>query len=281
MRGQATGLIRVIHPFPSALDAAVTAALVLIAGGAPPVAARLALAMFALQAAIGTANDLIDQPLDAGRKTGKPLPRGLITRRSATALFLAALGVGLALSAVSGPAVLLIAVAGTAIGLVYDRWLKATIWSWLPLAAGISLLPVYAWVGATGRLPSVFVVLVPAAVVAGAALALANQLADLDRDRAAGATTAATSLGADRARVATAVLHAVFVTVGVVTLVVVKGRGPGIIGLVAGAVLIAIGLAIGRDHRPAGTELAWELQAIGVGVLGSGWVAAMADAGIF
>jgi len=237
--------------------------------------------MFALQAAIGTANDLIDQPLDAGRKTGKPLPRGLITRRAATALFLAALGIGLALSAASGAAVLALAVAGTGIGLVYDRWLKATIWSWLPLAAGIALLPVYAWVGATGRLPSVFVILVPAAVVAGAALALANQLADLERDRAAGATTAATTLGPDRTWAAGATLHVVFVAVAVATLVVMGGRGPGLVGVVAGAVVAAVGLAAGRRRGAAGAELAWELQAVGVGVLGSGWVAAMADAGIF
>ena len=274
------GLARVIHPFPSALNATITAALILIAGGAPPVAVRLALAMFALQAAIGTANDLIDEPLDAGRKPGKPLPRGLLTRRSATALFAGALVIGLALSALSGAAVLAIAVVGTGIGLVYDRWLKATIWSWLPLAAGISLLPVYAWVGARGALPAVFVILVPAAVVAGAALALANQRADVDRDRAAGAVTTATVLGADRAWTAGAVLHMAFVAVALATIVLMRGRGPGLLAVAGGVVFLVVGLAIGRRRGAVAAELAWEIQAVAVGLLGSGWVAAMVDAGV-
>ena len=158
-----------MHPFPSALDGLVTAALILIASGTPDVAARLGFAMFALQAAIGTANDLVDEPLDRGRKLGKPLPRGLISRNAARALLAGALIVGLGLSAVSGFAVLAVAILGSAIGLAYDRWLKGTIWSWLPFAVGIPLLPIYAWLGAVGRLPPAFWVLVPTAVQIGRA----------------------------------------------------------------------------------------------------------------
>ena len=41
--------------------------------------------MLCLQASIGALNDLVDAPLDAGQKPGKPLPRGLVSARSAVA----------------------------------------------------------------------------------------------------------------------------------------------------------------------------------------------------
>jgi 4-hydroxybenzoate polyprenyltransferase len=278
-RAVAVGLIRIVHPFPSALDGFVTAALILIAGGSAEVATRLGVAMFALQAAIGTANDLIDEPLDRGRKTGKPLPRGLVSRAAARALAIGALVIGLGLSAVSGLPVLLVAIAGCSIGLIYDRWLKGTIWSWLPFAIGIPLLPVYAWLGATGRLPAPFLVLIPAAVVAGAALALANLLADLERDQAAGAESAATRLGADRAWLLCSALFVVVALVAAGSLAALSGRGLGLAGVVSGGAIVAAGLVIGRGSRPALRERAWELEAAGVGLLAAGWVAAIAAAG--
>jgi hypothetical protein len=48
---------------------------------------------------------------------------------------------------------------------------------------------------------------------------------------------------------------------------------------VAGIALIAIGVALGRRGPPQLREWAWECQAAGVGVLGAGWVAALAEAG--
>ena len=70
-----------------------------------------------------------------------------------------------------GPA---LAVVVLGVGVAYDLWAKGTPWSWLPFAVGIPLLPVYGWVGATGSPPGFFAVLVPMAVLAGAALAIAN-----------------------------------------------------------------------------------------------------------
>ena len=235
--------------------------------------------MFALQAAIGTANDLIDEPADRDHKPAKPLPRGLITHDAARRLVVGGLAVGLGLSALSGPAVLAVALAGTSIGLGYDRWLKGTVWSWLPFALGIPLLPVYAWLGASGGLPGSFVILIPAAMVAGAALALANLLADIERDRAAGAETAATRLGAERAWLVCAVLHAVVVTTAAISLAALEGRGAGVIAVAAGVLVAATGLVIGRGGPPERRELAWEVQAIGLGAVAAGWVAAVGEAG--
>ena len=81
---------------------------------------------------------------------------------------------GLVLAALAGPAAAAVALMGYGIGLAYDLRLKASPWSWLPYAAGIPLLPVYAWVGATGELPLAILVLAGLGVFGGGALAIAN-----------------------------------------------------------------------------------------------------------
>ena len=45
----------------------------------PATALRLAVSMTALQVSIGTLNDIVDAPRDAGHKPGKPIPAGLVT----------------------------------------------------------------------------------------------------------------------------------------------------------------------------------------------------------
>jgi hypothetical protein len=115
------------------------------------------------------------------------------------------------LAASAGTASLLVAGIGLGAGLAYDLRLKGTRWSWLPYAVGIPLLPLFGWVGAVGSVPPAFAVLLPVAVVAGAALAVANALADLERDERAGTETVATILGTGRARRAGALLQAAVV----------------------------------------------------------------------
>ena len=75
------GLIRIVHPFPSLLDALVTGTLALVAGGGWALAVRLAVSMFALQGAIGTANDLVDEPVDRARQARQAPAVGLVSRR--------------------------------------------------------------------------------------------------------------------------------------------------------------------------------------------------------
>ena len=132
------------------------------------VATGLGLAMVTLQAGIGAANDLVDAPRDAGHKPGKPIPAGLVSRHTARHVVVVAFAVGFVLAGVSGgTAALTIALIGVAIGLAYDLRLKGTAWSWVPFAAGVPLLPVFGWAGASGRLPVAFLILVPAAFAAG------------------------------------------------------------------------------------------------------------------
>jgi 4-hydroxybenzoate polyprenyltransferase len=229
--------------------------------------------MFCLQAGIGTANDLLDADADAVLKPRKPIPLGLIGEPTAERVLAASLALGLGLSALSGPATFAIAAFGTAVGLAYDLRLKGTAWSWLPFAVGIPLLPLYGWVGASGGpVPSTLLVLVGLAVPAGAGLAIANALGDLERDRAAGRASVATSLGRDRAWRVGAILQVV-VLGGAVAMIL--GARPSAALLVVGgaaAGLVLGGLILGRGGDASTRELGWEAQAVGLAGLAVVWL---------
>lgn len=250
-----------------------TAAFALIAGGSPAVAGRLALAMLGLQAAIGALNDVVDAPRDAGLKPGKPIPAGLVAPRAGLLVAAVAAVAGVGLSLPSGPATALLALAILAIGGVYDLGLKGTPLSWLPFAVGIPLLPVFGWLGASGELPGAFAVLVPAAFLAGMALSVANALADLERDMAAGVSSIAVALGPLRAWRLHIVAHAAVLGLAVWSLMSLERPGL-VISAATGlpAILIAGGgwLALSPDARRR--ERGWELEAIGIAVLGSTWL---------
>lgn len=266
------GLIRLVHPFPILLDGIATGTVALLAGGEPATAVRLGLAMFALQASIGALNDLVDAPFDAGRKPGKPIPAGLVSPAVARAVIVGAAGIGLGLTAPSGPG--LVAVAGLilAIGYGYDLVAKGTAWSWVPFAIGIPLLPVFGWFGAVGALPAPFAVLLPSAVMAGAALAIANARADMDRDQAAGLASVALRLGSRGAWAVEASLLAIVVVVALGSLWLASAPSFAFTASIWAALLLGAGVVLGRSLSAARRERAWELQAIGIALLGATWL---------
>jgi 4-hydroxybenzoate polyprenyltransferase len=236
--------------------------------------------MFTLQASIGSLNDLADIERDRGRKPGKPLPRKLISLSMARIAFAASLAAGLVLSLAAGSAVLVVALAGLAAGYAYDLRLKASRWSWLPFAVGIPLLPVFAWLGATGAIPAAFLALIPLAILAGAALALANELADDERDREAGVETSVGVLGQVRAWRLGALLQAIVALIAGGSLI---GAGAPVValGVADGSIaLTMIGLVLGRSARPATRERGWEIQAIGLGGLALAWIGGLASRGL-
>jgi len=271
------GLVRLAHPFPSLLNALVTLAIAALADGGLPTAARLGLAMLALQASIGAVNDLVDAGVDAGRKPGKPIPRGIVGPGEARALAAGGLIAGLALALPSGPATVAVAAIGVGLGYVYDVRLSRTAWSWLPLAAALPLVPVFAWLGTTGEVPPALLPLIPIGIVGGGGLALANGIADLERDLAAGVRTAAVRLGrqawiVDAAAMAAALALAWLFAPGVPPV--------RISGLGLGSLLVIGGLILSRTASAGRRERGWELQAAGVGVVGLAWVAGIAATGI-
>src|SRR5215207_1953397 len=139
------GFLRLLHPFPSLLNAAVTVALAYVAvRGRPPLAdvGTLALAMLCIQCAIGALNDWADRALDARTKPEKPIPAGLV--RPALALT-AALALAAVLAARFGLAAWALAMAGLGVGVAYDLGLKRTPLSALTYAVALPLLPVWVW----------------------------------------------------------------------------------------------------------------------------------------
>jgi 4-hydroxybenzoate polyprenyltransferase len=253
----------------------VSGAVALLAGAPPADALRLGLAMTALQFGIGATNDVVDAPRDAGHKPGKPIPLGLVSSMGARAVAVGGFVVGLGLAVPSGLPTLALAFAVVGIGLAYDLLLKGTAWSWLPFAIGVPILPVFGWLGASGTLPPAFWILVPAAIAAGAALAIANSLADVERDRAAGTASIASALGPERAWAVQTALVTVIVLAAVVSAWILAASG-GRVLLVALAGCLPLGsVAVGRGGGAGRREQAWQVEAIGIAAVGVAWIWAL------
>ncbi len=251
----------------------------LIAGADGSVATRLAFGMLGLQFAIGTANDVADASRDRLSRPHKPIVAGLVEPRQARAVFVVAAGVGLVAAASVGAAPLAVGLVGLGDGLVYDLRLKGTALSWLPFAVGVGLLPVYAWIGATGGLPAAFWGIVAMALLAGAVLAVANAVADIEHDRQAGAASVATILGRDRAIAVDAAGLVLLQATVLVSSVVTGLSGAALPVELAGIALgwLGLGLSAAPDEQVA--RLGWEVQAVATVVMGAAWLAALGSAG--
>lgn len=179
--------LRIVHPFPSVLVAAVTAALVLLAGGRDDwgAALQLGVAMLLYQFAIGITNDVADEADDAANKPWKPIPRGLVSRRTAilTAGLCAVGGMVLTFNLPFGAWI--VGLAGLGCGLAYGAVLKRTTLRWLPYSVAIPLMP--AWVHlALGTWRPFLWWVFPLGALLGLALHFANQLSDVEQDRRRG-----------------------------------------------------------------------------------------------
>jgi 4-hydroxybenzoate polyprenyltransferase len=275
-----TTALRLVHPFPSLLDGAVVGLIAVVAGASTSTALVLGASMTLLQFSIGAVNDVVDAPTDmAGDKPGKPIAAGVVTPLAARLVAIACAAGGLVLSASGGPWLVALAVVVLGIGLSYDLWAKGTTLSWLPFAVGIPLLPVYGWFGAAGSLPGLFVVLVPAAANAGSALAIANATVDMDRDAAAGQRSIALALGAHRAAWLVLVLHSVVAVLAVATAAVLGSPGGWVVAVLVATIApmggAVLGIVAAHRHETTLKELAWEIEAIGTGLLAVAWLAAL------
>ena len=251
------------------------AGVAIVAGAEPVVAARLGASMTALQAAIGAMNDLVDAPVDTGRMD-KPIATGDVPPRLAAAVAGGSAIVGIGLAVPSGIGLVSLALVVLAIGAAYDLRAKGTAWSWLPFAVGIPLLPVYGWYGAAGSLPIWFAGLVPMGALAGAALAVGNARADLERDRSAGVESVATILGDRTARVLAAALWGVVAVVAIGWLLILGPTVPSLVLVVLGIAVIVGGVVLGWDASGRARDRAWEVQAVGAAIAAIGWVLGVA-----
>lgn len=270
------GALRVVHPFPSALNALLVFGLALLAGGSPPVGAGLAMGMLGLQFSIGAANDVFDEDLDARSKPGKPIPAGLISRRTAAALAILAGGGGLVVAAAFGFAVLAMAAVMLGAGLAYDSVLKRGSWGWTAFAVAFPILPVYAWYGAAMELPPRWEALLAVAALCGPALQLSNGLVDLERDRLAGVIGLPGRLGRRRSLLLMALLVTTIHGVAWLTLVADDRLDTATVALLAAASTLAtIGLILSVAVRYEWREWGWRAQAAGIALLALGWLAAV------
>jgi 4-hydroxybenzoate polyprenyltransferase len=271
--------IRVVHPFPSALDAVAVGIIALIAGAQVGLALRLALGMLGIQFAIGAVNDFTDAPTDRLARPDKPIPAGF-PLRVAAGISVVAAGFGLVAAATVGAGALAVGVAGLADGLVYDLRLKGTPLAWVPFALGVGLLPLYAWLGARGAVAPAFAAVVALAVIAGASLALANAFVDIGKDRLVGVVSVATYLGPSRTLVVNASLLALINLVTVASTLAISGGSPLLFVEVCGCALGWAGLGLAAATSYQARTASWEIQAVGIVVLGSAWLAVLESAGL-
>lgn len=239
--------LRLVHPFPSVLVAALTAAIVLLADRDAPLEryAILGFGMLMFQFAIGITNDVVDAEDDRSAKPWKPLARGDLSLRSAWALAALLVGAGLLLTLTLPRIAWAVGGLGLACGLVYDVWLKRTDWSWLPYSIALPLIPIWVYL-ASDRWKAGLWWALPLGAVLGFALHLANQAPD-----ARGVTDEGLPgrIGERASRLGAIVLFGI-VALSVVTLgLSVSTRSGVLVALFAGSVVAVSPFArrLGRD----------------------------------
>jgi 4-hydroxybenzoate polyprenyltransferase len=185
------------HPWPILMVLLATAGFGLVVTRGSPEPGRFALmllAMFGGQIAIGVHNEYVDRHDDARAQPWKPIARGLVSPRTALAIMAGGLLTLIVAGSLLGALSLLLAVAGTGCGLVYNQWLKRTWLSWLPYALALPLLPI--WVAVVfDRFQAGLLLLYLLGFPLVVAVHLAQTLPDISGDRQLGHAGLAARLG--------------------------------------------------------------------------------------
>jgi 4-hydroxybenzoate polyprenyltransferase len=150
------------------------------------------------QLAIGAINELVDLPLDAVVKPGKPLPSGDVSVWGARIVAMVGLLLMTVFGVPFGPMPFALLALGTGLGVAYDLWFKRTSWSWLPYLLALPLLPIWVF-AALGRPEPRLLMLYPLGALAAVGVHFAQALPDAESDRQAGLRTATSRLGSERA----------------------------------------------------------------------------------
>jgi 4-hydroxybenzoate polyprenyltransferase len=266
--------LRVVHPFPSFVNAALVLALALIADGGPIRAVALSGAMLLLQFAIGIANDIADRDLDRATKPWKPVASGAVSLGAASIGLAAVVAGGLVTAVAFGPLVAALWLAMLACGLAYDFRLKPTPWAWVCYALAFALLPIYAWEGAAGSMPPRAEFLIPVAALAGPALQIANGLIDLETDARAGLPTLVTRLGRRPALILMGTLLALIYAAAWGSLAV-NGPASSRLAVAAATALAALSVGLSAWDSPRARAGGWTGQVLAIALLATGWLAAI------
>jgi 4-hydroxybenzoate polyprenyltransferase len=250
------GYVRLMHPFPVAMNAVAAVAFSLLAAhGRTGMRAPflIAAAIIGSQATVGVVNDLRDRDLDAVGKPEKPLVSGRVSVRGAvctgTGMAVVALVAGAALGWLS----LLLVIAMTAAGLVYDLWLKRTAVSFLPYIFGLPILPIWAWICVRDA-PHRLWLTYPLGVLVGFGLHLANALPDAERDHAGGIRGIVQVVGTRAALLLC--LGSFAVTLLIVAVLTATRRDAAVVVLLGGAAVLLVGAAVSALVQP--TTSTWQ-----------------------
>lgn len=242
-------VLELLHPTPSLLTTVAAVGFAWIFGIGPRDQRfwSIAAIMLMVQISISALNDWADADLDqrAGRR--RPIPLGLVSRGAAlTVAVVSAVGAFL-LCVLSnlGPIALLIVGLGTACGWAYDLWLKTTPLSFVPFAIAFPLMPF--WIGLlAGRPLTPLLVLFLGGSPLAVAIHLADAIPDRDRDRAAGLTTLAVSLGTPVGELAAAGL---LLGGSLVSLILLIKRGEPSLAPLSLVAVLASGVLVGVSSQ--------------------------------
>ena len=164
--------------------------------GFPPfdLLSRMFFAMLGGQLAIGAVNEIVDLPDDKVYKPEKPLVSGAVSLQGAKIITMLGIGLMIVFGASLGLVSLVLLALGTALGIIYDLWLKRTRWSWLPYLLALPLLPIWVFV-TLGRANGALLLLYPLGALAAIGVHFAQALPDTASDRHAGLRTLTSRLG--------------------------------------------------------------------------------------
>jgi 4-hydroxybenzoate polyprenyltransferase len=243
-----------------------------------------AVAMVGFQFSIGALNDLVDVDADARAKPWKPIPVGRVSRGSAALATVLGAFVGVAGATVLGLTTLVVGLVGYLAGVAYDVDLRRRGLDWLAFVVAVPMLPVFAWLAATGTLPPGVGVLVPLAALAGPTLHVANALVDVtdpDATRIGGASAPEPGLGGlvDQLGPGRALRLLVLLTIAIHLVVwlslVAMGAAPSVIAMAAtSSVCAMVGLAGSSSISPSAREAGWVFAAVAMALMAAAWLSA-------
>ncbi|MGW4548125.1 UbiA family prenyltransferase [Streptomyces violaceorubidus] len=161
-------------------------ALALAAGRGPAGSAAVTLAVLAGQLSIGWCNDAVDARRDTACGRGdKPVGSGELPRAAVAAAAGTALLLCVPLSLVCGAVAGAVHLGGVIAGWTYNLWLKHTVLSPLPYAAGFASLPAFVTLGPPAPAWPAWWATTAAALL-GVGAHLSNVLPDIEDDLATG-----------------------------------------------------------------------------------------------
>lgn len=252
--GAGLGLVKASHPEPALAVTTVAALLAVAVGHSAGGVVAVAAAVFATQLSVGWANDWLDAGRDAAvGRTDKPVPAGMIGRRTVGVAALTATAAAVPLALLTGPrpgGVILLALASA---LLYDWPLKFTAFSVLPYLVSFAAMPAFVVLALPGT-PTPPAWLLVTGGLLGAGAHFANVLPDLADDARTGVRGLPHRLGPAWSRAAAGLL-----LLGATATLTVGPPGPpsptSLAALVLALVVLLAGyyrsrLAVARGGRP-------------------------------